>query len=555
MPPEAEKGEEGEGHRMKQLTEADFSLSSFFDGTAEHAQAFFGACLTEAGIRLRLYAPHALSAEVLREDGQGILSLTPSGQGVFEGTAPRGALESGVGYRYTVTGANGEQKSYPDPYALQTKRIGNEVYATVDRPTLPAWRDSGWLSYAERTAKETAKHPWHAYEVHAATLLFGCGREKTEHAVTELMIYAKRMGYTHLCLMPLGQNETEGAWGYQPICPLAPAAEVLSPEGVAHLVGAAHEAGLGVLMDTVPPADMAEGASWSLWLTACTHWLTAYHLDGLRLCYVRELAQQGHAKRLCYMTERLHRAVPRAVLVSDAPTADVPVLGTEGEALGFDLAWSRTWREQTLSFLATAGQRGQLCPETSGRELLALSHDDVCPPLGSLFSRVAGDESLRLAVLRAYMAHRMWYVGKKLTFMGCDVAWNEAFEPMRAVPWGKQVPTDRQTYVRCMASLGQHYLACPALWGDGMRLLASGEMLAVYERYAPSGETVTALINLTERVLTWPPSGKDCLSYEVLFSTDRAEYGGMGRSIETTRACVSVPPYTAMLIGMAKNRA
>ena len=68
----------------------------------------------------------------------------------------------------------------------------------------------------------------------------------------DLVAYAKDMGFTHLELMPVSEFPFDGSWGYQPVGLYAPTIRFGPPHEFRDLVDAAHQAGLGVLLDWVP---------------------------------------------------------------------------------------------------------------------------------------------------------------------------------------------------------------------------------------------------------------------------------------------------------------
>jgi 1,4-alpha-glucan branching enzyme len=148
------------------------------------------------------------------------------------------------------------------------------------------------------------------------------------------------------------------------------------------------------------------------------------------------------------------------------PTAD--------GGLGFDLKWDMGWMHDTLDFFARAPQwrgthrhritfRGVYV--RNERWVLPLSHDEVVHLKRSLLGRMPGDPAQRFASLRSLLANQVGQPGKKLLFMGTELApageWNHDLE----LPW-KVAEGDplRAGLAACLADLGELYRASPALW-------------------------------------------------------------------------------------------
>jgi 1,4-alpha-glucan branching enzyme len=117
---------------------------------------------------------------------------------------------------------------------------------------------------------------------------------------------------------------------------------------------------------------------------------------------------------------------------------------TSGGGLGFDLKWNMGWMHDTLRYFArdpihrsfhhddlTFG----LLYAFSEQFVLPLSHDEVVHGKGSLLSRMPGDRWQRFANLRALYAYMWAHPGKKLLFMGGELAQEAEWSHERSLDW------------------------------------------------------------------------------------------------------------------------
>ena len=77
-------------------------------------------------------------------------------------------------------------------------------------------------------------------------------RSATANSPRPLVEYVKRMGFTHVELLPPAEHAFYPSWGYQVTGFYAPTSRFGTPDDFQFLVNALHEAGIGVIMDWVP---------------------------------------------------------------------------------------------------------------------------------------------------------------------------------------------------------------------------------------------------------------------------------------------------------------
>jgi 1,4-alpha-glucan branching enzyme len=114
------------------------------------------------------------------------------------------------------------------------------------------WNDAAWME--ARAAADWLKSPVSIYEVHLESWMRGPqGQPLTyRELAVKLVEYVKRMGYTHIELLPIMEYPFSGSWGYQVIGYFAPTSRFGTPDDFKYFVDCCHQAGIGVIVDWVP---------------------------------------------------------------------------------------------------------------------------------------------------------------------------------------------------------------------------------------------------------------------------------------------------------------
>ena len=417
-----------------------------------------------------------------------------------------------------------------------------------------------------------------------------------------------------------------GSWGYQPLSQFAPSARYGSAEEFAHFVDSCHRAGIGVILDWVPAhfpsdahglayfdgtalyehADPREGfhKDWNtliynlgrrevqgFLIASALFWLEHFHIDGLRVDAVASMLYRDYSRKegewvpnryggrenleAIDFLKRLNAVVrerhPGAMTIAEESTAWPSVTAPDG--LGFSYKWNMGWMHDTLSYVSQEpvyrrwhhnAMTFGLVYAWSEQFVLPLSHDEVVHGKGSLYGRVPGDAWQKLATLRAYFAFMWTQPGRKLLFMGGELAspgeWNHDGE----IEWDLLKNEGHAGVQRVVGDLNRLYAREPALHaldGDpiGFRWVVgddSTNSVFAYERVAPDGRTLLVVVNMTPvprhdyRIAV----SREGIWHELL-NTDSENYGGSnmgnGGQAETRDGALilTLPPLATLVLG------
>jgi maltooligosyltrehalose trehalohydrolase len=251
---------------------------------------------------------------------------------------------------------------------------------------------------------------------------------------------------TAIEVMPIASFAGRHGWGYDGVYTFAPHEPYGGPDGFARLVGAAHEAGLGVILDVVYN-HMGAGADQvkafgpyttdryeTFWGEAIDYarrpvrewaiqnaemWVRDYGVDGLRLDAVHAIFDECPTHVMAELAQRVKELGPRALLISEMEIGDLRPI----TQWGHDAQWGDALHhaEHVLltgeqeGYYSSYGQVADLARELERPEgprfvVCAQNHDQVGNrPLGD---RLRGAD-LRLAAFCAILSR-----GTPMLFQG-----------------------------------------------------------------------------------------------------------------------------------------
>ena len=362
-----------------------------------------------AGVSFAVWAPNAQRVSVIGAfnawDGRRHPMRLRRECGVWELFMP--GVDQGALYKFEIRTTEGELLLKADPFAFRSElRPGTASIVQALPPVVSL--------DAARVLANGFEQPLSIYEVHLGSWRKADGwRWLSYRELAESLVpYARDMGFTHLELMPVSEHPFDGSWGYQPVGLYAPTSRFGTPEEFRFFVEAAHDAGLGVILDWVPAhfpsdahglarfdgtalyeyADPREGfhQDWNTLIYNfgrtevrnflvgnALYWLERFGIDGLRVDAVASMLYRDYSRpegqwlpnrhggrenlEAIAFLRRMNHTVgverPGAITLAEESTAfpgvsRPPSDDLQGGGLGFHYKWNMGWMHDTLSYMA-----------------------------------------------------------------------------------------------------------------------------------------------------------------------------------------------------------
>ena len=326
-------------------------------------------------------------------------------------------------------------------------------------------------------------------------------------------------------------------------------------------------------------------------VSSALHWLEHYHVDGLRVDAVASMLYRDYSRRpgewipnryggrenieaiefLRQLNDAIAQRVPGALTIAEESTAWPGVTqATRYGGLGFSYKWNMGWMHDTLRYMAhdPVYRSHEHHDMTFGllyafyeRFVLPLSHDEVVHGKGSLIGRMPGDTWQRFANLRAYFGFMWTQPGKKLLFMGGEIAQDWEWRHDGELDWVALEHPLHRGVQRLVADLNRLYRQEPALHqldcdGEGFRWLVvddySNSVFAWCRRGEAGAAPIVAVCNFTPvpRLgyrIGVPLGGQ----WREILNTDAALYGGTnlgnGGAVQALETAAHGQPFSVEL--------
>lgn len=361
------------------------------------------------GWRFAVWAPKAVSVRVVGDfndwNGYDKMLERIETSGVWYGFFTD--IEEGMLYKYAIEAEDGETYYKADPYAVKSELRPGTASVTKDISNNYKWGDKAWI--IARGKNSTLTEPMNIYEIHIGSWkIHDDGSFYTYRELAdELVPYVKKMGYTHIELMPITEYPFDGSWGYQVTGFFSATTRYGESEDLKYLIDKCHKNHIGIIMDWVPahfPRDahglrmfdgtpvyeyadprLGEHKDWgtmvfdyskseviSFLISSAYFWAEQYHIDGIRVDAVSSMLYRDYSRNdgewvpneyggngnleavdfLKKLNKIMGTEFPNFMMVAEESTAwPLVTAPPENDGLGFNYKWNMGWMNDTLRYM------------------------------------------------------------------------------------------------------------------------------------------------------------------------------------------------------------
>ena len=466
------------------------NIQDFYIGKSFDAYEFFGAHKIGNKILFRVYAPNAAKVSLVGEfnDWQEEEMEQQYQSGIYSITSENARV--GMMYKYCIHTRDGQVVYHCDPYGFAMELRPNSASYIVDLEEYK-FSDDEWMNKRDKCYNK----PLNIYEIHMGSWMkkndetYNNGWYRYNEIADRLINYVKENGFTHIEIMPLCEHPVDCSWGYQNTGFFSPTSRYGTNKELKELIDKCHKANVGVILDFVPihfavddyglakfdgtelyeyPHKDVGASEWgtcnfihsrgevcSFLQSAANYWLKEYHFDGLRMDAIsRAIYWQGNPARgvnscainfIRNMNVGLHKLHPTAMIIAEDSTAYPKVTApVEYNGLGFDYKWDLGWMNDTLEYFKISPKERPnhyykliFSMEYFYNELFLLpfSHDEVVHGKATIIQKMWGDYDDKFKQCRALYMYMYTHPGKKLNFMGNEIAQFREWDEKREQDW------------------------------------------------------------------------------------------------------------------------
>lgn len=454
---------------------------AYFSGSEKKAYTLFGVHCKKNGLSFTLPAPGAYKVSLISSfdnwQCEHFLKCIDD-RGVFHLFLPK--LKPIYSYRYRI---------YCDEVTFHEKIDPFSYYYELRPANASCMYDLNYYHFIEiekQEKKDLLKEPLNIYELYLNSFKRKGSFVTFKELEEELIPYLLANNFTHVEILPLFEHPLDASWGYQASGFFAITSRYGTPYDFMHFVDTCHKAKIGVLLDVVYAHFVAddyglrnyafapyyekseEKSEWGTYYfdlekkdiisflsSSATFYLDIYKVDGLRFdaishfLYYEGNKNKGLNKEGIYFLKQLNKYLkknyPNCLLMAEDSSDYLGVTKSVNEGgLGFDLKWDLGWMNDTLAYFSLPFNLRKdnhrkltfsMYYYYSEHFLLPLSHDEVVHGKKTIIDKMFGDYEQKFASYRTLLVYMLTRPGKKLLFMGNELAQFREFDERKTIDW------------------------------------------------------------------------------------------------------------------------
>ncbi len=500
----------------------------------------------------------------------------------------------GERYKYVLHTNNGLTLYKADPYAFSSGMRPNKDSVVTDIEGYK-WNDAKW----KNTHKKTYDQPVSIYELH-----LGSWRRKglgdndflNYREIANLLVpYLKEHGFTHVELMPVCEHPLDASWGYQGTGYYSATSRFGMPHDLMYFVDLMHQNSIGVIFDWVPGhickdnhglymfdgtplyeyqeerdrenvewgtanLDLGKGSTRSFLYSNALFYMRKYHADGFRVDAVSNIIyylgnkNRGENRGACDFLRGLSTLIfkedDRVLLIAEDSSDYAGVTRPVSMGgLGFNYKWDMGWMNDTLKYFKLDPvyrkyHHNQLTFSMAyfynEQFLMPLSHDEVVHMKGSLLNKMPGDYWQKFANFRLMIGYMMTHPGKKLLFMGSELAPFSEWAFYKDLDWNLMDYDSHRganQYIKDLNALYQKEKALSELdySYDGFKWIEADnadQSVFIYSRFAKNkNDHLVVILNCTPNTyFDYEIGVPGDYKYREIINSDDLKYYGSGKT-------------------------
>ena len=550
------------------------------------------------GVQFTVWAPNAQSVFIAGDFNEwGYGEMFPQGStGIW--TAFIEGIGENVIYKYRIRRHDGYEFMKADPYAFYSEHRPNTASVVKDLSQFK-WSDGTWRAKNKRKNHNASPMNIYEVHLGSWKKHWDGGFFTFQEYISELIPYVKEMGYTHVELLPVMEHPLDDSWGYQITGYYSVTSRFGEPTELMQFINECHKEDIGVILDWVPAhfcrdahglyqfdgtptyeyqdPDKATNNRWgtthfdygkpqvhSFIISNAIFWMDMFHADGLRVDAVSSMLYLDYddgpwtpniyggntnlegVALLKKLNSVIREEFPTAFMIAEESTA-FPLIthDIENGGLGFTHKWNMGWMNDILRYfeldpLYRKNHHNLITFSFmyvfNENYILPLSHDEVVHGKSSLLNKMPGDEHMKFQGLRTLMTYMMCHPGKKVNFMGNEIAQWMEWRFREGLEWVGLKYENHQKHQNFIKVLNKIYVDYKALNEiddsyDGIEILDADNKDESLFTFIRKGRNPRDFLIV---VCNFTPVQRDNVKvgvpfegqYEELLNTELSEYGG-----------------------------